>query len=175
MKTFAIVVAGLVACSAAQAADKSLVVPLTAVTAAGAGASVGTVTVTESARGLVFTPNLKGLPPGQHGFHLHEKPSCDPGEKDGKKGAALAAGGHYDPAKTGKHAGPDAMGHEGDLPRIDVAADGTDTTPVTAPHLTSLTTLKGHALMIHAGGDNYADQPEALGGGGARIACGVVP
>jgi superoxide dismutase, Cu-Zn family len=28
--------------------------------------------------------------------------------------------------------------------------------------------------MIHAGGDNYADQPQPLGGGGARIACGVI-
>ena len=28
--------------------------------------------------------------------------------------------------------------------------------------------------MIHAGGDNYSDQPQPLGGGGARIACGVI-
>ena len=174
MRKIAIVAAGLFVCAAAQAAEKSVVVPLTAVTADGAGASVGKVTVTESAGGLVFTPDLKSLPPGTHGFHLHEKASCDPGEKDGKKGAALAAGGHFDPAKTGKHEGPDAMGHEGDLPRIEIAADGTDTTPVTAPHLKTLATLKGHALMIHAGGDNYADQPEPLGGGGARIACGVI-
>jgi len=27
--------------------------------------------------------------------------------------------------------------------------------------------------MIHAGGDNYTDEP-ALGGGGARVACGVI-
>ncbi|MET0256002.1 MAG: superoxide dismutase [Cu-Zn] SodC [Luteibacter sp.] len=174
MRKIAITAAGLFVCVAAQAADKSVVVPMTAVTVDGVGASVGQVTVTESAGGLVFTPDLKGLPPGTHGFHLHEKGSCDPGEKDGKKGAALAAGGHFDPAKTGKHEGPDAMGHEGDLPRIDVAADGTDTTAVTAPHLKNLATLKGKALMIHAGGDNYSDQPEALGGGGARIACGVV-
>lgn len=174
MRKIAMGVAGLFVCVAAHAADKSLVVPMTAVTADGTGASVGQVTVTESARGLVFTPDLKGLPPGAHGFHLHEKGSCDAGEKDGKKGAALAAGGHFDPARTGKHEGPDAMGHEGDLPRIDVAADGTDTTAVTAPHLKKLATLRGKALMIHAGGDNYSDQPEALGGGGARIACGVV-
>jgi Cu-Zn family superoxide dismutase len=29
--------------------------------------------------------------------------------------------------------------------------------------------------MIHAGGDNYSDEPAPLGGGGARVACGVVP
>lgn len=174
MKKIAIVAAGLFVCAAAQAAEKSVVVPMTMVSADGSGTSVGKVTVTESAGGLVFTPDLKGLPPGEHGFHLHEKPSCAPGEKDGKKGAALAAGGHYDPQKTGKHEGPDAMGHEGDLPKLTVGADGTDTTAVTAPRLKSLATLQGHALMIHAGGDNYSDQPEALGGGGARIACGVV-
>jgi Cu-Zn family superoxide dismutase len=175
MKRFAIAVAGLFVCVAAQAADKSVVVPMTLVTANGTGAPVGKVTVSETAGGLVFTPDLKGLPPGEHGFHLHEKPSCAPGEKDGKVGAAIAAGGHYDPEHTGKHEGPEStMGHEGDLPKITVGADGTDTTAVTAPRLTKLATLKGHALMIHAGGDNYSDKPEALGGGGARIACGVV-
>ena len=34
--------------------------------------------------------------------------------------------------------------------------------------------VKGRALMIHAGGDNYSDQPKPLGGGGARVACGVI-
>ncbi|MGN6482233.1 superoxide dismutase [Cu-Zn] SodC [Luteibacter sp.] len=174
MRKFAIVAAGLLVCGAAQAADKSVTVPMTMVSVDGNGASVGSVKISESAGGLVFTPDLKGLPAGEHGFHLHEKPSCAPGEKDGKKGAALAAGGHFDPAKTGKHEGPDGMGHEGDLPKITVGADGTDTTAVTAPHLKSLATLKGHALMIHAGGDNYSDEPKPLGGGGDRIACGVV-
>jgi Cu-Zn family superoxide dismutase len=28
--------------------------------------------------------------------------------------------------------------------------------------------------MVHAGGDNYADQPAPLGGGGARVACGTI-
>jgi len=28
--------------------------------------------------------------------------------------------------------------------------------------------------MVHVGGDNYSDNPEALGGGGARMACGVI-
>jgi Cu-Zn family superoxide dismutase len=28
--------------------------------------------------------------------------------------------------------------------------------------------------MIHAGGDNYADKPKKLGGGGERIACAVI-
>ena len=28
--------------------------------------------------------------------------------------------------------------------------------------------------MIHMGGDNYKDAPSPLGGGGGRLACGVV-
>jgi Cu-Zn family superoxide dismutase len=29
--------------------------------------------------------------------------------------------------------------------------------------------------MVHAGGDNHADHPAPLGGGGMRILCGVIP
>lgn len=42
-----------------------------------------------------------------------------------------------------------------------------------APRL-KLADLQGRAIMIHAGGDNYADEPSKLGGGGSRVACGVV-
>jgi Cu-Zn family superoxide dismutase len=28
--------------------------------------------------------------------------------------------------------------------------------------------------MVHAGGDNHADHPAPLGGGGPRIVCGVI-
>jgi Cu-Zn family superoxide dismutase len=27
---------------------------------------------------------------------------------------------------------------------------------------------------VHAGGDNHSDHPAVLGGGGARVACGVI-
>ena len=140
----------------------------------GVGDELGTVTLEETTDGLVLTPNLKGLAEGEHGFHVHQNPSCEPGEKDGKKVAGLGAGGHYDPKGTGKHTGPEGVdGHLGDLPVLAVAADGTATQPVTAPRLT-LADVKGRSLMIHAGGDNYSDTPEALGGGGARLACGVI-
>src|SRR5690606_30036177 len=57
----------------------------------GTDAAIGTVTITETDYGLVFTPDLKGLTPGIHGFHVHENPSCDPVEKDGKTTPAGAA------------------------------------------------------------------------------------
>jgi Cu-Zn family superoxide dismutase len=104
---------------------------------------------------------------------VHQNASCEPGEKEGKKAAAIAAGDHLDPAKAGKHEGPYGMGHLGDLPALYVDASGKAALPVLAPHV-KLADFKGHALMVHAGGDNYSDSPEKLGGGGARIACGTI-
>ena len=139
----------------------------------GVGSMLGTVTITETEYGLVFTPDLKGLPNGVHGFHLHENGSCESAEKDGKMVPGLAAGGHYDPKKAGKHGMPWGDGHLGDLPPLYVDSDGKATTPVLAPRVKT-SDLKGRALMIHAGGDNFSDHPKPLGGGGARIACGVI-
>lgn len=151
----------------------SVVVPLSAVSAEGVGARLGEVQVTESKYGLVFTPSLAGLTPGLHGFHLHQNGSCAPAESKGKMTAAQAAGGHYDPANSGKHGAPWGDGHLGDLPALYVDADGRATQPVLAPRL-KLADLPGRALMVHVGGDNHADHPAPLGGGGARMACGVI-
>jgi Cu-Zn family superoxide dismutase len=138
----------------------------------GIGSSVGKVTVSESRYGLVVTPMLTGLTPGLHGFHVHQNPDCMPKEKDGKMVAALAAGGHYDPQNTQKHGTPWGDGHLGDLPPLFVDADGNASQPVLAPRL-KMADLKGRSLIVHVGGDNYSDHPAALGGGGARMACGV--
>lgn len=139
----------------------------------GIGKSIGTITISEGPKGLIFTPKLTGLTPGLHGFHVHQNPDCAAAMKDGKQVPGLAAGGHYDPAATGKHEGHEGMGHLGDLPALTVGADGTASTAVTASRL-KMSDVKGRSLMIHAGGDNYSDQPAPLGGGGARVACGVV-
>lgn len=148
-------------------------VTMNAVTADGIGRPVGTIQFSETPYGILLTPNLKGLTPGVHGFHVHENPSCEAGKKDGKMVPALAAGGHYDPGKTGKHLGPYGEGHMGDLPALTVTADGRATLPILAPRLKP-EDLVGRSLMIHAGSDTYSDVPSPLGGGGARIACGVV-
>jgi Cu-Zn family superoxide dismutase len=29
--------------------------------------------------------------------------------------------------------------------------------------------------MVHVGGDNHSDHPAPLGGGGARMLCGITP
>jgi Cu-Zn family superoxide dismutase len=118
-------------------ADGSLSIPMNFVDQTAIGASAGTITVTESAYGLVFTPALTGLPAGKHGY-------------------------------------PWGDGHLGDLPPLYVGGDGVANQPVLGPRL-KRADLKGRSLMIHAGGDNHADHPAPLGGGGARIVCGAVP
>lgn len=149
------------------------VIAIDEVNSEGSVKNIGTVTVTESAYGLVFTPDLQGLAPGLHGFHLHQNNSCAPAEKDSEMVPALAAGGHYDPRNAGKHGTPWGDGHAGDLPPLYVDADGNANQPVLAPRLRN-GDLPGRAIMIHAGGDNHSDHPAPLGGGGARVACGVV-
>jgi superoxide dismutase, Cu-Zn family len=153
---------------------RSMTVPLTIVTDQGKGAAIGEVVISQTRYGVVFTPALTGITPGLHGFHVHENPSCAAQEKDGKPVPALAAGGHYDPAGTKQHGLPWGEGHLGDLPALYVDGTGKANNPVLAPRL-KLKDVAGRALMIHMGGDNYADQPAPLGGGGVRIACGVIP
>ena len=146
---------------------------LNLLTDTGNGKAVGTVSITETKYGLVFTPALTGLPPGFHGFHVHDKGSCAPAQLDGKTVPGQAAGGHYDPANTKKHGLPWGDGHMGDLPGLVVDASGAASNPVLAPRL-KFADVKGRALMVHMGGDNHADMPAPLGGGGARMACGVI-
>ncbi len=144
----------------------------------GAGEAIGTVTITQQEgsagdkAGLSFHVKAAKLPPGQHGFHVHEKGNCGPALKDGKQTAGEAAGGHYDPDGSKSHQGPTKAGHKGDLPALEVAGESIDQT-VVAPRL-KLADVQGKALIIHKGGDTYADEPKD-GGGAERIACGVIP
>jgi Cu-Zn family superoxide dismutase len=162
----------LMVTSFAAAAD-AVTVTMNKIDDKGVGAAIGTVALSDGPNGLVIKPNLKGLRPGEHGFHVHENANCGAKEKDGKMVAGLAAGGHYDPTKTGKHEGPKGHGHLGDLPALMVTPDGMARGEMTASRL-KVADLKGRSLMIHEGGDNYSDQPKPLGGGGGRVACGVI-
>ncbi len=78
-----------------------------------------------------------------------------------------------DPQNTGHHDGPIGTGHLGDLPALSVNIEGKAEIPVVARRL-EMSDLRGHSLIIHAGGDNYSDVPQKLGGGGPRIACGII-
>jgi Cu-Zn family superoxide dismutase len=167
-----IVFAALLATSSLATAAE-ITVNLNIAETQGTGADIGTIRIVETPYGLAFYPTLKGLAPGLHGFHVHEKPSCAAAEKDGAPVAALGAGAHLDPLATKRHGEPWGDGHLGDLPPLYVATDGSASNAVLAPRL-KLADVKNRALMIHAGGDNHSDHPAPLGGGGARVACGVI-
>lgn len=125
---------------------------------------LGTVVFEDTQYGLLIKPQLSGLPVGLHGFHIHQLADCGDG--------GMSAGGHFDPNNTNSHQGPYGQGHLGDLPILAVNSQGVANIPTLAPRLKTQD-IQGHAIMIHADGDNYTDTPP-LGGGGARIACGKI-
>lgn len=144
----------------------SIIIPMYLVNVDGQGKNIGNVEAESTPWGVLFTPHLRGLSPGPHGFHIHENPTC--------LNSGMAAGNHLDPNNTDKHEGPfDKSGHLGDLPVLFVEDDRTANIPLLAPRI-RMSMLKGHALIIHEGSDNYSDKPEKNGGGGERIACGVI-
>lgn len=177
MKTIAVgllATATLVAAGAHAAYAEDVTIRMRAIDAKGVGKDVGTIRAVDTAKGLMLVPRLTGLAAGAHGIHVHANPSCAAGKApDGTVGAGLAAGGHFDPETTGKHEGPEGHGHKGDLPALAVDDTGNARTAMTAPRL-KVADLWGRAVVIHSGGDNYSDQPAALGGGGARVACGTI-
>lgn len=161
----------LLAPAVASAAD--ITVPVHQISAAGVGGAIGTLRAVDTRQGLMIKARVSTLAPGAHGFHVHENPSCGAQVPGGQTGAGLAAGGHFDPDRAARHEGPDGHGHKGDLPALRVDDKGRGGPAVIAPRL-KVADLLGRSIVIHAGGDNYSDQPAALGGGGARVACAVV-
>ncbi|MEK8052054.1 superoxide dismutase [Cu-Zn] SodC [Ideonella sp. DXS22W] len=166
--------AAVLLAAGAHAADPAeRTITMQTVAADGSQTPAGTVRVVSTPYGLAFYPALTGLTPGLHGFHVHQNPACGPGVQNGNPVAGLAAGGHLDPADTKRHGEPWGDGHLGDLPPLFVAADGSARQPVLAPRL-KMADIANRSLMVHAGGDNHADHPAPLGGGGARVVCGVI-
>ena len=173
MKRLTLAVTGAILMVTGPLHAAEVTVPINAISSSGVGGIIGTIVFRDTLNGLGFQPNLSGLTEGQHGFHVHQNPACGTMVKDGRTVAGLAAGGHFDPGKSHHHAGPTGAGHHGDLPTLYVDAQGRANR---VSHATRVKTsdLGGPSVMIHAGGDNYSDQPARLGGGGARVACGIV-
>lgn len=134
------------------------------------GKNVGTVTLAETPNGVMLDAELTGLPPGEHGFHIHTTGKCEPDFG--------AAGGHLQ-GDSEVHGFIVADGpHAGDMPNIHVPENGDLHVEIFAPALTfetgsgALFDEDGAAIVIHAGADDYASQP--AGDAGSRIACGVI-
>lgn len=85
MKILLVLVAALLVCGVALCED--MTIGINAVTADGVGKQIGTITAMDTKFGLILKPTLAELPPGLHGFHLHENASCDAckeGRQDGR-------------------------------------------------------------------------------------------
>jgi len=132
-----------------------------------AGQSIGTVRAWQTAGGVSFRISASGLPHGLHGVHVHAVGRCDPPD-------FKTAGAHWNPA--GKQHGMNNPGgpHAGDLPNVEVAANGVLNATVTlaGASMTSLLDADGAALVVHAAADDYKTDPS--GNSGARIACAVL-
>ena len=138
----------------------------------GAGQTIGTVSLTEAPKGVLMRVEAKGLTPGWHGLHFHEKADCSKSDFT-SAGAHTRHQGHGDAKAV--HGLLNAEANEtGDLPNIHAGADGAATAEV----FTTLTTLSalrdgdGSAVLIHANADDHKTQP--IGGAGARVACALV-
>ncbi len=127
----------------------------------------GVVTFTKEEGGVRVVANLMGVPPGEHGFHVHEFGDCS--SADGS-----AAGGHFNPEGMA-HGGPMAEArHVGDLGNITADSSGNAQLDYvdTRIALNGSSSIIGHGLILHAQPDDLASQP--TGNAGARIACGVI-
>lgn len=133
-----------------------------------AGQAVGSVTLTEAPKGVVMRVEAKGLSPGWHGLHFHEKADCS-------KSDFTSAGGHTHGGGDRVHGLLNPKANEtGDLPNLHAGQDGAAAAEVYTT-LTSLKALRdadGSAVLIHANADDHTTQP--IGGAGARVACAVV-
>lgn len=133
------------------------------------GKDLGSINIVETNSGVLLRIHLKGLPPGPHGFHLHDNKTCE--------GDFASAGAIYNPlgAKHGflNDEGPMA----GDLPNLFANAQGEVDLDLLSPFVTlnkeaeeSIFDSDGTSLVIFDKADDYVSEPE--GNAGNRIACG---
>lgn len=132
-----------------------------------AGQVIGNVVAWQTAGGVSFRIHAAGLPHGIHGIHVHPIGRCDPPDFS-------TAGTHWNPTNR-QHGLNNPNGpHAGDMPNVEVTANGVLDQTVVLAHATmaQLLDADGSAVMIHAGADDYVSQP--AGNSGAKIACAVI-
>jgi len=160
---------GMVAAGQTPAAPKQIKVAILTAT----GQDAGTATFKTVKKGVQLKLELKNLPFGEHGVHIHQNAVCDAPDFKG-------AGGHFNP--DGKKHGfmnPDGH-HNGDLPAsVSVGENhmGSATFVLTTVSLdpaapNSLFLNGGTAIVVHEKADDEKTDPS--GASGNRIACGVI-
>ncbi len=158
----ALLCAGLMSPAAAQTANAKL--------ADKSGKDVGTVELVQTPAGVLLKLAIKGLPSGEHAFHIHAVGKCEPPFE--------SAGPHFNPENQ-KHGIMAGHGHAGDMPNLHIPQSGELIVEVLNAAVTvekgkpnSMLDSDGSAIVIHAGKDDYKSDP--AGNAGERIACGVI-
>jgi Cu-Zn family superoxide dismutase len=135
--------------------------------AGGTSGVSGTVKFTQEAGGVRVEAEVRGLTPGSHGFHVHEK-------GDLSAPTLVSAGGHFNPGAHA-HGAPNAdVRHVGDLGNLVAGADGRATLSMVDPRiqLAGPHSIIGRAVIVHEKADDLRTQP--TGDAGARVAGGVI-
>lgn len=130
------------------------------------GKAIGTATAMPGADTLTLSLRAEGLPPGDHGVHVHMVGKCEGPKFE-------SAGAHLNPGNK-QHGLENAQGqHVGDMPNLTVGADGrgTLTYALKGGSIDALLDGDGSAIVVHAKADDQKTDPS--GDSGDRIACGV--
>uniref|UniRef100_A0A0N5BAA7 Superoxide dismutase [Cu-Zn] n=1 Tax=Strongyloides papillosus TaxID=174720 RepID=A0A0N5BAA7_STREA len=134
---------------------------------------IGTIEITELKDGKFhFKGNLKNLPPGPHGFHIHQNDSID--------NACIAAGPHLN-LHNNNHGGLNSqVRHEGDLGNISTDKKGNTKIDIKVGGLdfNGTANLLSRTLVVHQLIDDLglgsSNASRTAGNSGARIACGLI-
>lgn len=127
----------------------------------------GTVMFTSENGAVRIETDVRGLAPGEHGFHVHEFGDCSAPD-------ASSAGDHFNPTDQQHGAPDDSVRHVGDLGNLNAGQDST----AMYSRVDSVITLDGpnsvvgKAVVVHADADDLESQPS--GNAGDRLACGVI-
>ncbi|PHH78491.1 hypothetical protein CDD80_6759 [Ophiocordyceps camponoti-rufipedis] len=137
------------------------------------GMAVGTITFQQHGDHVHVSGTLRGLTPGLHGFHIHEKGDTSQ--------MCAGAGPHFNPFKQNHGAPSDHVRHVGDLGNIRADYDGIARVSIydsTISLVDPTRNILNRAVVVHADKDDLGrgGQKESLttGNSGSRVGCGVI-
>lgn len=129
----------------------------------------GTATFSAAEAGVTLVVEIQNAPPGPHAVHLHDVGDCSAAD-------GTSAGGHWNPTAENHGQWNHKPFHLGDVGNITIDEQGhgslTLTTDLWSIGSGAENDVVGHAIVVHAGADDFTSQPTGAAGG--RIGCGVI-